>query len=181
MAPVQTLLNSITAFIPKLIGTGLIFFIGAMVARIVRDIVVTTLQTVSFDKLVNRGGAEALTGNSRISKTIGVIVYVLIIIPVAILALDALDLASISAPASNMLLLILAAIPRAAARYRVSGLRFIVQILTKILPSLGVDRAVAVTGILPEGTTVLGVCCSRRAGRDHSLLRDRSHAPARFS
>ncbi|MFA7441646.1 MAG: mechanosensitive ion channel, partial [Sphingomonadaceae bacterium] len=33
MTPVQTLLNSIMAFIPKLIGAGLIFFIGAMVAR----------------------------------------------------------------------------------------------------------------------------------------------------
>ncbi|MGE4305188.1 MAG: mechanosensitive ion channel [Novosphingobium sp.] len=162
MAPVQTLLNSIMAFVPKLIGAGLIFFIGAMVARIVRDIVVTALQTVSFDKWVNRGGAEALTGNSQISKTIGVIVYVLIIIPVAILALDALDLASVSAPASDMLRLILAAIPRIVgaalllgAGYLVS--RFVVQILAEILPGLGVDRAVDATGILPEGTTVSGV------------------------
>lgn len=162
MTPVQTLLNSIMAFIPKLIGAGLIFFIGAMVARIVRDIVVTTLQTVSFDKWVNRGGAEALTGNSQISKTIGVIVYVLIIIPVAILALDALDLASVSAPASDMLRLILAAIPRIIGAALLLGVgylvsRFVVQILTEILPGLGADRAVGATGILPEGTTVSGV------------------------
>ncbi|PKP98406.1 MAG: hypothetical protein CVT74_11110, partial [Alphaproteobacteria bacterium HGW-Alphaproteobacteria-13] len=162
MTPVQTLLNSIMAFIPKLIGAGLIFFIGAMVARIVRDIVVTTLQTVSFDKWVNRGGAEALTGNSQISKTIGVIVYVLIIIPVAILALDALDLASVSAPASDMLRLILAAIPRIIGAALLLGVgylvsRFVVQILAEILPGLGADRAVGATGILPEGTTVSGV------------------------
>ena len=46
-----------------------------MVARIVRDLVVTTLQTVDFDKWANRGGVDNVTGNSPISKTIGTIVY----------------------------------------------------------------------------------------------------------
>lgn len=162
MAPVQTLLNNVMEFIPRLIGAGLIFFIGAMVARIVRDIVVTALQTVSFDKWVNRGGAEALTGNPQISNTIGVIVYVLIIIPVAILALDALDLASVSAPASDMLRLILEAIPRIIGAALLLGVgylvsRFVVQILKEILPGLGADRAVGATDLLPDGATVSGV------------------------
>lgn len=162
MAPVQTLLNNVMEFIPRLIGAGLIFFIGAMVARIVRDIVVTALQTVSFDKWVNRGGAEALTGNSQISNTIGVIVYVLIIIPVAILALDALDLASVSAPASDMLRLILEAVPRIIGAALLLGIgylvsRFVVQILKEILPGLGADRAVGATDLLPDGATVSGV------------------------
>ena len=162
MTPVQTLLNSIMAFVPRLVGAALIFFIGAMVARIVRDIVVTALQTVSFDKWVNRGGAEDLTGNPQISKTIGVIVYVLIIIPVAILALDALDLASVSAPASDMLRMILEAIPRIVGAALLLGIgylvsRFVVQILKEILPGLGADRAVHATGILPEGVTVSAV------------------------
>jgi hypothetical protein len=162
MAPVQTLLNNVMEFIPRLIGAGLIFFIGAMVARIVRDIVVTALQTVSFDKWVNRGGAEALTGNPQISNTIGVIVYVLIIIPVAILALDALDLASVSAPASDMLRLILEAVPRIIGAALLLGVgylvsRFVVQILKEILPGLGADRAVGATDLLPDGATVSGV------------------------
>lgn len=162
MTPVQTLLNTVMAFVPKLIGAGLIFFIGAMVARIVRDIVVTALQTVSFDKWVNRGGAETLTGNSQISKTIGVIVYVLIVIPVAILALDALGLESVSAPASEMLRLILDAIPRIVGAALLLGIgylvsRFVVQILKEILPGLGADRAVGATEILPGGATVSGV------------------------
>jgi hypothetical protein len=159
MTPLQTLLNNVMAFVPKLIGAGLIFFIGAMVARIVRDIVVTGLQTANFDKWVNRGGAEKLTGNPQISKTIGVIVHVLIIIPVAILALDALDLESVSAPASDMLRLILDAVPRIIGAALLLGIgylisRFIVQILREILPGLGVDRAVDATEILPAGTAV---------------------------
>lgn len=162
MAPVQTLLNNIMAFLPKLIGAALIFFIGALVARIVRDITVTALNTLSFDKWVNRGGAEALTGNPQISKTIGVIVYVLVIVPVAILALDALDLASVSAPASDMLGMILEAIPRVVGAALLLGIgyllsRFVVQILKEILPGLGADRAVQAAGILPAGSTVSGI------------------------
>lgn len=162
MAPVQSLLNNIMGFIPNLIGAALIFFIGAMVARIVRDIVVTGLQTVDFDKWVNRGGAETLTGNPRISNTIGTIVYILIIIPVAILALDALDLESVSVPASNMLRLILDAIPHIIGAALLLGIgylisRFVVQILKEILPGLGVDRAVSAVDFLPAGTSVSNV------------------------
>jgi hypothetical protein len=162
MAPLQTLLNNIMAFVPNLVGAGLIFFIGAMVARIVRDIVVTALQTADFDKWVNRGGAETLTGNPNVSRTIGVIVYVLIIIPVAILALDALDLDSVSAPASNMLQLILDAVPRIIGAALLLGVgflisRFVAHILEEILPGLGADRALVASDILPSGTTASGV------------------------
>ncbi len=159
MTPVQALLNNVMGFVPNLIGAGLIFFIGAMVAKIVRDIVVTALQTVDFDKWANRGGVDSVTGNTAISKTIGVIVYVLIIIPVAILALDALDLESVSAPASDMLRLILDAIPRIIGAAILLGIgylisRFVVHVLNELLPGLGVDRALGEVNILPAGTTL---------------------------
>ena len=47
----------------------LVFFIGLMVARIVRDIIVTALRTVDFDKWANRGGVDTVTGNTAISTT----------------------------------------------------------------------------------------------------------------
>lgn len=162
MTPVQTLLNNVMSFVPKLVGAGLIFFIGLMVARIVRDLVVTALNTVDFDKWVNRGGMDAATGNPAISKTIGTIVYVLIIIPVAILALDALSLQSVSEPASDMLSLILDSIPRIIGAAILLGIgylisRFVVQIVKEVLPGLGFDRAVGSIGLLPDGTSASGV------------------------
>ncbi|MCB2076826.1 MAG: mechanosensitive ion channel, partial [Novosphingobium sp.] len=162
MTPVQALLNNVMGFIPNIIGAGLIFFIGMMVARIVRDITVTALQTVNFDKWANKGGVDSVTGNTAISKTIGVIVYVLIIIPVAILALDALDLESVSAPASEMLRLILDSIPRIIGAALLLGIgylisRFVVQILKEVLPGLGVDRALASAEVLPTGTSVSSI------------------------
>ena len=159
MRPVTTLLDNVMGFIPNLIGAGLIFFIGLMVARILRDLTVTALQTIDFDKWVNRGGAETLTGNPAISKTIGTIVFVLVIIPVAIMALEALRLETISGPASEMLQLIFDAIPRIIGAAVLIGLgylisRFVVQILQEILPGLGVDRAMASSDVLPAGTSL---------------------------
>lgn len=157
MQPVTNLLNNVVAFIPNLIGAGLILFIGLMVAGIVRDIVITALQTVEFDKWANRAGADNVTGNTAISKTIGIIVYVLIVIPVAILALDALDLDSIAQPASDMLRLILDAIPRIIGAAILLGIgyvisKFAVNILKQLMAGFGVDRALAETALLPDGT-----------------------------
>ncbi|NVD45116.1 mechanosensitive ion channel [Qipengyuania atrilutea] len=162
MSPVQTLLNDIAGFIPNLIGAGLIFFIGMMIAKIVRDLTVTALQTVDFDKWINRGGGETLTGNSRLSSTIGTIVYAVIVIFVSILALDALELETISEPASNMLAMILNAIPRIIGAALLLGIgylvsRFVVQLLKEILPGLGVDRAIGSTDLLPGSTTISSI------------------------
>lgn len=161
-APIQTLLNSIMGFVPNLLGAAVIFFIGIVVARIVRDLVVTFLQTVDFDKWANRGGIGAVTGNSAISRTIGTIIYVLIIIPVAILALEALNLESVSGPASDMLRMILEAIPNIIGAAIILGIgylisKFVVQIITEILPGLGVDQAVSSMDILPANTSMSGI------------------------
>ncbi len=160
--PIDSLLENVVDFVPNLLWAGLIFFIGMMVARIVRDLVVTTLQTVDFDKWANRGGVDNVTGNHAISKTIGTIVYVLIAIPVAIAALEQLEIQSISEPASNMLQMIFSAIPNIIAAAVLLGIgylisRFVVQIAKEILPGLGVDRALSESGLVAEGTTASGI------------------------
>ena len=152
--PVDTLLENIVEFIPRIVAAGLIFFIGIMVAKIVRDLTVTTLQTVDFDKWVNRGGAETLTGNSRLSSTIGTIIYAVIVIFVSILALETLGLESVSEPASDMLRLILNAIPRIIGAALLLGIgyligRFVADLIKEVLPGLGVDRALSSSEILP--------------------------------
>lgn len=160
--PIDSLLENVVDFLPNLLWAGLIFFIGMMVARIVRDLVVTTLQTVDFDKWANRGGVDNVTGNSAISKTIGTIVYVLIAIPVAIAALEQLEIQSISEPASDMLRMIFAAIPNIIAAAILLGIgylisRFVVQVAKEVLPGLGVDRALSESGLVAEGTTASGI------------------------
>ncbi len=160
--PINSLLENVVSFLPNVVMAGIVLFIGLMLAGIVRDIVITALQTMDFDKWANRGGVETATGNSAISKTIGIIVYVLIVIPIVIIALDVLAIESISVPASNMLNLIFLAIPRIIVAAILLGIgylisKFVVGILTQLLAGLGVDRSLASTEMLPAGTTASGV------------------------
>ncbi|WP_454597520.1 mechanosensitive ion channel [Qipengyuania sp. SM2507] len=165
--PVDTLLETTVEFIPRIIAAGLIFFIGLMVARIVRDLIVTSLGAISFDKWANRGGVDSVTGNATISKTIGTIAYVVIVLFVSIAALETLNIQSISEPASDMLRRIFAAIPNILAAAILLGIgylvsKFVAQMLKEILPGLGVDRALAETG-LTTGTTGASAIIARVA------------------
>jgi hypothetical protein len=160
--PLQTLLDDVMGFIPNIIGAGIIFFVGSIVANIVKQIVETAMMTVNLDKWANKAGAEEVTGNSTISKTIGTIVYVLIIIPIAILALDALNMSSITSPATALLDTIFTSIPLVIGAAILLGIAYMIArwvggLIEEVLPGLGVDRSVNALGILPEKTTVSSV------------------------
>jgi hypothetical protein len=161
-APVQTLLNSVMAYIPNLVGAGIIFFVGSIIAKIVRQLVETTLSTINFDRWANKGGVESVTGNATISKTLGTVVYVLVIVPVAIAALQALKISSISDPLVGMLQMLLGAIPNIIGASILMGLGYLIgkwvaDLAADLLPGLGIDRSVAALGVLPETTTASGL------------------------
>ena len=162
ITPVQSLLGNFIGYVDNIVFAGAIFFIGSMIARIVRDLVETALSTVNFDKWANHGGVEAMTGNSAISKTIGTIVYVLVIIPVAIAALQMLEISAITEPAMNLLNMVFKAIPLIIGSCLLLGLGFVISrwvagLIRDILPSLGADRAINELGILPAGRDASGV------------------------
>jgi hypothetical protein len=173
LAPINTLTLQIFGFLPKLLGAGLIFFIGLIVARIVRKIVETTLNVANVDGLLARAGigdnarndpatasapARSPTTRATLAKAAGILVFALIIIPVAIAALQVLGIDAISIPAINMLNEILAAIPRVLTAALWLGVafiagRFLKTIIEGILPPTGFDQAIKSTGVLPATTT----------------------------
>jgi hypothetical protein len=162
ITPVQGLLGNFIGYVDNIVFAAAIFFIGSMIARIVRDLVETALSTVNFDKWANRGGVEAVTGNSAISKTIGTIVYVLVIIPVAIAALQMLEISAITEPAMNLLNMVFKAIPLIIGSCLLLGLGYVISrwvagLIRDVLPSLGADRAINELGILPAGRDASGV------------------------
>ncbi|MDY7096692.1 MAG: mechanosensitive ion channel [Pseudomonadota bacterium] len=156
-APINSLLNDVMGFIPNLVGAGLLLFIGLMIAGIVRDIAVTAMQTINLDKWANKGGVDEVTGNTTISKTLGTVIYALIAIPVAIGALGVLNIAAISVPATEMLSLVMAAIPNIIAAALLLGIgymisKFLVGIISELLAGLGIDMPIAALGVLPGKT-----------------------------
>ena len=172
LAPINELVNEIFAFLPHLIAAGLIFFVGLVVARIVKRLVETVLVAANVDGLLARVGIGSTEGTLRtdpaavppgagpaatrasIARAAGVLVYALIIIPVAIAALQALEISSIAGPATEMLNQILSAIPHVLAAALWIGIafvagRFLKTIIEAILPPTGFDDAIRSTGVLP--------------------------------
>ena len=176
LAPINTLTLEIFEFLPRLIGAGLIFFIGLIVARIVRQLVETVLNAANVDRLLGKigisdsgsasttpntpaaGAATAPNARASLARAAGILVFALIIIPVAIAALQVLGIEAISGPAINMLNQILAAIPRVLSAALWIGIAFIAakflkSIIEAVLPPTGFDQAIRSTGVVPATTT----------------------------
>jgi len=172
LAPINELVTEIFAFLPRLIGAGLIFFVGLIVARIVRQLVETVLVAANVDGLLARIGIGSSDGTVRtspdavppgtapgstrasIAKALGILAYAAIIIPIAIAAVNVLGIEAISGPATQMLTQIGNAIPRILAAALWIGIAFIAAkflktIIEAILPPTGFDDAVRSTGVLP--------------------------------
>jgi hypothetical protein len=162
ITPVQGLLGNFIGYLDNVVFAAAIFFIGSMIAGIARDLVETALGAVDFDKWANKGGVEAITGNNAITKTISTIVYVLVIIPVAIAALQMLEISAITEPAMNLLNMVFKAIPLIIGACLLLGIGFVISrwiasLIRDLLPSLGADRAINELSILPEGRSASGV------------------------
>ncbi|MBM6405672.1 mechanosensitive ion channel [Phycicoccus sp. CSK15P-2] len=160
LAPIQSLLNGVMGFLPNLIGAVFVFVIGALIAKVVRQLVETALGAVPFQKWFGRAGGEELTGNTNIARTLALILYALIMIVVAIASLQILGISSISEPATQMLQTIFDAVPNivAAALMLALGVviaRFAANLLGDILEGTGVDRSLRSMEVVPEGRSAV--------------------------
>ncbi|MBG6099117.1 mechanosensitive ion channel [Nocardioides luteus] len=178
LTPIQGLLDGVLGFLPNLIGAVFVFIVGALVAKVVRQLVETALGAVPFDKWIGSGSklsgrvdstvgvddtadpydAPAVPAGTaaQIVKVIGLVLYAIIMIVVAIAALQILGISSISEPAEGMLNMILAAIPKLIAAAILLGIgvliaRFAADILGQIIDGLGFDNALRSMDVLPAG------------------------------
>ena len=90
LAPVQDMLTAILGFLPNLFAAAIIFAVGWFVARIVQRIVSNLLAAVGTDRLSEKVGMASVLGQTGLSGLIGLVVYILILIPVLVAALKRL-------------------------------------------------------------------------------------------
>jgi hypothetical protein len=152
LQPVQNLLNELLAALPRILKALLIGTIGWFIARIVRSIVTNLLTAAGTDRLGGRLGLGRTTSGSSLSGLIGTVIYVLILIPTAIAALDALEIQAISTPAVAMLNEILKTIPQifTAGLVLVVGYtigQFVAELVTNILTSVGFNNIFSWLGL----------------------------------
>lgn len=154
---VETLFNTIAAFVPKLIGAGFTFLIGFAIAKVAGIAITSVAEAAQVDNLAARTGVKSATGGTgSLAKALGTLVFVIIIVPVAIAALGALDLDSITVPLTNMLSGFTDYIPALiGASLVLAGAifigRFISNFLTNFLPTVGFDASVNSVMMLDDG------------------------------
>lgn len=152
LAPVQELLNEVLGFLPNLLAAGLILLVGWFLARIIQRIVTNLLASVGLNQLSERVGISSVLGEQQLSDLLGFVVYVLVLIPVLIAALNALALEAITAPAANMLNTFLTAIPAVFGAALVLALAYVVGrlvagLVTNLLAGLGFNTVLVRLGV----------------------------------
>lgn len=161
--PVRALTTEVFAFLPRILGAGLIFVIGLIVATILRRVVEAALAAANVDGWLARARIGEVTGTPApgapaISKTIGLIVFVSIMLLVATAALEALELESLSGPLVSILDAVAYFLPRLVLAGIVIALAYFVgrwakSVAEQLLASLGFDHALQGSGIVPAGVS----------------------------
>jgi Conserved TM helix len=154
VAPLNRLVNGFFMFLPNLVGAGIIFFIGWVVAMVCRKVVTSTVAAFRVEDLTAKLGMPGLTGPG-LAKGVGQLVFVLIIVPVAIAGLQALKISAISDPAVAVLKQLLDTIPRLIAASVVLGVSFflskwIAGLIEDTLPQMGFDTSVKQLGLFAD-------------------------------
>jgi hypothetical protein len=155
LGPVQNMLESALDILPNVFAAALIGFVGYVVARVLRGLVGNLLAAAGADGLSERVGLDA---SVKLSQLSGTIVFILVLVPSLIAALDALQIDAVSRPATLMLGKMLDAVPHIIAAAVILLLtwyvaRFAAGLLARLLESAGFDAMPARIGL---GETLTG-------------------------
>lgn len=155
LAPIENLIDQFLAAIPQIITALLVLAAGWLLAKIAQGIVTNLLSATGIDNLGNRLGlsrGKAPGTGLSLSGLAGTIVYVFILIPFAIAALNELDIQAISVPAVSMLNQILNFIPLLLAAGVVLTVfyfigKFVAELVSSLLASAGFDNVLDILGL----------------------------------
>ncbi|GAB4538427.1 MAG: mechanosensitive ion channel [Pleurocapsa sp.] len=138
--PLNTLLNQVTGFLPKVLGAAFLLGIAWVVATIVKTLVARGLNALNLDQ---RLGADA--GDFSLNETIGNALYWFIFLLFLPSVLSTLELEGTLAPIQSMLDQILAMLPNILGAVILGAVVWFVanivrRIVTNLLAATGIDR-----------------------------------------
>ena len=154
---IQLLLAQIFEYIPNVLAAGVVMLVGWFIARVVRQVVEGLLKAIGTDQAGQRLG---LSETRSLSEIVGLILYIFIFAVALIAALDALDIAAITIPATQMLSTFINVIPNLVGAALVLILayyigRLIANLIRDLLSGIGLDTVPEKLGITWSGTTTL--------------------------
>ena len=109
--PFEQVIAQALGFLPKLVAAAITVLLGYFAARIVRALLTQFLANVGVDQLPDKIGMGAVFKNVPLSRSLGTIAFVLVLLPITISALESLGVEAISGPAISMLTIVLNMVP----------------------------------------------------------------------
>ena len=152
LQPVRTMMNRFLEFLPNLFGAFIIFGIGWLAAKIVQNIVVGILSAAGVDSGAQKLGIASALGKSSVSKSIGTVVFALILLPTIVGALDALKMDAVTQPVKGLLQTFVNFIPALFGAFVVLAIAHVVAkwlqpLISQVLSSIGFDRLPELLGV----------------------------------
>ncbi|MBD5551491.1 MAG: mechanosensitive ion channel [Lachnospiraceae bacterium] len=141
--PILNFLDTMWGCLPNILAAVLVLWVGSFIARLVRELLVPVFARLKVNALQKKAGIQ-VADTARLSDTLAYIVYVLILIPVIIAALQVLNIQAVSDPAIRMLDTIFEFIPNILASLIIIIIgcmvaRFSGNIVESLIASAGFD------------------------------------------
>jgi hypothetical protein len=157
LTPVGSMVHETLGVLPNVFAALVIGFLGWLIARLLSALVTRLLAAWGIDRLAPSAGVDPRV---RLSNLAGTIVFILVFVPALIAALDALQIEAISRPATDMLHIILAAVPNIIAAALILIItyfvaRFGATLVESLLRGIGFDALPGKVGMtyFREGLT----------------------------
>ncbi|NIK12224.1 mechanosensitive ion channel [Alkalibacillus almallahensis] len=155
--PITNMMDKILGFIPNLLAAGIILIVGYFVAKLVKEIVLKFLQSLKVDDWFNKVNPnkddQSLEENQdSLANVLANILFIVILIPIITVALEALEISSVSDPIVMVLDQVLALVPNILvaiilliAGYYIASL--VSSLLTNLLNGTGINNIYSSFGI----------------------------------
>ncbi len=145
LTPVQAMVTRLLGFLPNLLGAAVVFGVGFLAARIVRQVITGVLTVAGSERLAARLGLSNAVGKDGLAGLVSLMVFVLLLLPVVAATLQPLGLDSVTNPVSRLLDTVTSLIPRLVAAAIIVAIaalvgRAVASIVTAMLTGLGFDN-----------------------------------------
>jgi hypothetical protein len=156
--PLNDLLRQVTTYLPRLVGAGVILLVAYLLAALLRGLVTQLLQVAGLDARLSQrwGAAEPREAQVKVevqfSKTIGTVVFWLVLLFALPPFLSTLQLEALTAPIQRMLDKLLAAVPNIAGAALLALIGWFVakivrEVVRHLLAATGLDRGAQHLGL----------------------------------
>lgn len=139
--PLRAMTTKALDILPNVVAALVIGGVGWIVAMVLRNLATNLLRSAGADQVGQKAG---LAETVQISNLVGLLVFIVVFVPALIAALDALRIDAISQPATDMLAMLMEAVPRIVGAGLILVVTWMVasfasRLLANLLATVGLD------------------------------------------